>query len=39
MSVAPEYEDARTAALATGRPLREIYEQATLLARSASFEP
>jgi uncharacterized protein (TIGR00299 family) protein len=39
MSVAPEYEDARTAALATGRPLREIYEQASLLARSAPFEP
>jgi uncharacterized protein (TIGR00299 family) protein len=39
MSVAPEYEDARTAALATWRPLREIYEQASLLARSAPFVP
>jgi uncharacterized protein (TIGR00299 family) protein len=38
MSVAPEYEDARTAALATGRPLREIYEQASFLARSAPLE-
>jgi pyridinium-3,5-bisthiocarboxylic acid mononucleotide nickel chelatase len=38
ISVAPEYDDARTAALATGRPLREVYEQASLLARSSSFE-
>jgi pyridinium-3,5-bisthiocarboxylic acid mononucleotide nickel chelatase len=35
VSVAPEYEDARAAALATGRPLRDIYEVATQAARAA----
>jgi pyridinium-3,5-bisthiocarboxylic acid mononucleotide nickel chelatase len=29
VSIAPEYDDARAVALATGRPLREIYERAT----------
>jgi pyridinium-3,5-bisthiocarboxylic acid mononucleotide nickel chelatase len=36
VTIAPEYEDARAAASATGRPLKEIYAQATATARRAT---